>query len=421
MNPADFAWLPVFLVTGLASVAASLRLYGHWFSPLSIFVGVNSASLFMYHLRFVEFSGVSLATHLIVLAAFVAFLAGTLIAGTGRGALPAARVRQPRDVRNLSLFFNITGTLATLGWLIAAGILAQRYGLGNLVRNIWLLQLTFQMQFIGYLNMIGILVLPAFVIKAGTGTRRWYDHLILASAIFGLLLAGIKAYVFYSVITALTAWSAVRPDRFRFLVPVLALVMVVVFFVVYTEKVDVFVTESFAGSESTEKFGAFLRPYVYFAGPWPAMDTLVTGEMEERLHFGAVTLEPVWKILGEGLGLVESVPFALPFTFIGVVPFNVYSFFGEVYWDWGWPGVMAVSFLLGLLSARLYLRARRPGYWGHILIYAIVAYGVFLTCFNYNFRFNMVVMLLYTYGLGFLILRKGVLVDRTAAGWSGRG
>ena len=383
MSPADFAWLPLFLALGLGGLAASRRLYGHWFTPLSVFLGINSASLFMYHLRIVELSDVSLLTHLVVLSALGVFSLGAMIATPARGTLAGLESRRRSvDARNIAEFFYITAILATLGWLIAAGILVGRFGLGILLRNVWMLQLTFQMQFIGYLNMIGILVLPTFVVKGGVGTLRWYDFLFLLSAVLGLMLAGIKAYLVYSILAGLMAWSTVRPDRFRFSYFASGMAVLLVFFVIYTAKVDVFAVETFARNEGADRVAVLLRPLVYFTGSWPAMDNLVTGQMEESLHFGAVTLQPIWKILGEGLGLVDPVPFALPFTFIGATPFNVYSFFGEVYWDWKWPGVLVFSFLLGILSTRLYLRARLWSYWGHTLIYAIIGYGVFFDLFQ---------------------------------------
>ena len=37
-----------------------------------------------------------------------------------------------------------------------------------------------------------------------------------------------------------------------------------------------------------------------------------------------------------------------------------------------------------------------------------MSYGLFLACFMYTYRFNMLVMLLYLFALGFFVLRGGV-------------
>jgi hypothetical protein len=117
-------------------------------------------------------------------------------------------------------------------------------------------------------------------------------------------------------------------------------------------------------------------------------------------------------VLGDLLGVVESVPFAQDFTDIGATAFNVYSIFGVLYQEWTWPGAVLVTALLGFVSTRLYLRARRAGYWGHVLVYGLIGYGLFMSCFMYIFRFNMMLLLMYLYAFGFVALRGGVLVDR---------
>ena len=54
MSALDFFWLLVFAPLIFLSVALSRRLFGHWFTPLSIYVGINSLSMSAYHLRLLE-------------------------------------------------------------------------------------------------------------------------------------------------------------------------------------------------------------------------------------------------------------------------------------------------------------------------------------------------------------------------------
>lgn len=413
MTYVDVLWLPVFLAMALGSVQLSRYMFQHWYTPLSVFIGVNCASLFMYHLRLVYLSDVSLVTHLLALGGMAFFTLGVLaVSYHSRGMADPARPH-PLETGRLRTFFVTTAILATMGWVLALGILGWQYGLGILFRNIWLLQLTFQMQFIGYLNLLGILVLPTFVLMRASGRIRWYDGLWLLSALFGLLLAGIKSYLIYSILAALTAWSTVLPGKFRVRYLASALLVMLVFFVVYTNLIDVFVAEDFGGVLSHPLLSIFMRPYVYLVGSWPALDNLIAGDVEPLGVWGAVTFEPLWKILGDGFGLVEPLDKDLPFTFIGSAPFNVYSFFGGVYFDWRWPGVMLYSFLLGIVSTKLYLRTRLCAFWGHHLVYSLFGYLVFLTFYAFFFFFKVYFMLLYIYLVGFIFLRNGVLVDRS--------
>jgi oligosaccharide repeat unit polymerase len=416
MGFVDFLWFLLFALLAAWSVRLSRKILGFWFTPLSVFVGINCTSLCAYHLRLLPMNDVSAITHLLVVLSLLMFVWGAHLAASRMPAAAVPLVAGKFDATGLPAFFYTTAVLATVGWLLAMLILVGRYGLTSLFANIWLLQDEFQMQFIGYLNMIGILVLPTYVLRRSSDRFRWLDMLLVGSAIWGLTLAGIKAYLVYSSLAAMMCWSVVSPQRFRPRVLVAGLLALLVFFIVYTSKIDLFVAKIYTGGGFFADLPALHRPYIYFVGSWPAMDDLVHGKLPPSEQFASVTLFPLWKVLGDGLGLIKPVPFALPFSDIGTTLFNVYSFFGEVYRDWKWPGPPLVSWLLGFVSTRLYLRTRRRGYWGQVLVYSLVGYGVFLSCFVYAFGFNMLVMLMYLYVYGFVILRGGVLIDRRRDG-----
>jgi oligosaccharide repeat unit polymerase len=323
----------------------------------------------------------------------------------------AVMSKQPAalDSHSLGQFFYVTAGLASLGWGLAVLILVGRHGLGALLANIWVLQNQFQMQFIGYLNMIGILVLPTFVLRVAGGTSRRLDRVFVVGAILGLLLAGIKAYLVYSVLTSLVVWSVVRPETFKPRYLVGGLLVLLFFFIVYTNRIDVFLMDRFEAQPWFAPFQDLHRPYLYTVGSWPAFENVINGSMPRPPIFGSVVLQPLWKILGDGLGVIEPIPFNLPFTHIGTSFFNVYSMVGEVFWDFGWPGLIVFSVALGFVSARLYVRARSLAFWGNFLVYGIIGYGLFLSNFIYSYRFNVFVMLAYLYVAGFVACRGGVL------------
>ena len=121
--------------------------------------------------------------------------------------------------------------------------------------------------------------------------------------------------------------------------------------------------------------------------------------------------------------MVDYSPLYQPFVSIGKFTFNVYSLVGEVYWDLKWPGVLGVSFLLGVINTRLYLRIRSSDYWGHMMIYAVVVHGLFVSFFSFIYTFNVYVLVLYIFLVGFVLPRGGVLIStgRTAYRQPGRG
>lgn len=414
MGFGDFLWMLMFAFLGVFSVVWSKRLYAFWFTPLSLFFIVNCTSLCAYHLRLVEMKDVSLVTHLGVVACLLAFALGCALGAIGRRVPPPETMPGAMDDRGLALFFYTTAGIATAGWLLAAFILFMRHrGFGLLLANIWLLQSEFQMQGIGYLNMLGILVLPAYLLRRARGKGSLFDMLLVTSAIWGLLLAGIKAFVFYSVLTALGTWGVANPSRLR---PRHLLVMGMVlvgFFVAYNARIDIFTLNvRVAEGSPLARVRALQWPYVYFVGAWPATQNIADGLLPPPSVPGAMTFYAVWKVAGDLLGLIESVPFAQAFTNIGPAMFNVYSIFGVLYQEWTWPGAAVACCLLGFIGSRLYLRARRAGYWGHVLVYGLFSYGLSMSCFMYVYRFNEAVLFIYLYVLGFVMARHGVLVDR---------
>ena len=353
MTFVDFGWLLLFAFVAAVGLVLGKRMFGFWFSPLAVFIGMNCASMVAYHLRLLEFSEVSPMTHFLLLASLACFTFGTMIALEGSPREKLNDEPPPFDGKGLDTFFTITAILASIGWLLAVMILVGRHGLGALLGNIWVLQLEFQMQFIGYLNMIGILVLPTFVLKWARGRVHFWDYALVGTALFGLLLAGIKAYLIYSMLTALFVWSTTRPDRFRPAYLFAGLLVMLGFFIVYTNKVDVFVSGSFESRTWLANFPSLQRPYVYLVGSWPALENIVNGTMPDAPMGGVVVLQPLWKLLGDGLGIIDPMPFNLPFTNIGTTFFNVYSLPGEIFWDFGWPGLI----ILAGIAAWLYSMA----------------------------------------------------------------
>jgi oligosaccharide repeat unit polymerase len=382
--------------------------YGDLISPLSIFVGVNSTSLALYHLKMMALYDISLMTHLIALAGLMAFVVGSLMASGIPFQKPIRITSSQPPTRGLGRFFYSTGLLSSMGWVVALRLLAQRYSLSFLYSNPWILQSEFQMQFIGYLNLLGVLILPTFVLKWLLDRRRLLDLLVVLSALFGLVLAGIKSYFMISFISAVFVFAALRPGKIRVYHVVLISLVGLAFFAFYDKTIDVFVPISFRGATFPNWLNFLQRPYLYFVGSWPALDRIVHGHMPAQVIWGQVTLQPLWKVLGDGLQLIEPIPSYLPAVNIGASPFNVFSFIGEVYWDYGIVGVAILSLLLGFWGTRLYLQVRHLAAWQSALLYGIFAYVTFISFFAYYFQFTTIFLLLYIFFLGFALRRFGV-------------
>lgn len=408
MNVADFLWILVFVFLLFLSVGLSLRLFNHWFTPLSIFIGINSLSFAGYHLKLLEMPEVSWTVHALVLSSFAMFGLGVFLAVGRRPEGLQLYTKPNMDLTGLSGFFYITVVLSTIGWMVQGTLLVMKMGLGSLLQNIWVLQGEFQVQGVGYLNMIGILAFPLFVLRRSVGTVKKVDYILVLVSMFGLLLAGIKGYMIFSIFGGAYVLSVARPEKFRLIHLVGGMAAILGFFIIYAAKVDIFATDFYVGSGLMKHLPALHMPYLYFVGSWPALDFIIDGSVDDLPRLGTFVLHPVWKLLG-AVGVVEYSHLYQPFVSIGKFTFNVYSLVGEVYWDLKWPGVLGVSLLLGLVNTRLYLRIWSSYYWGHAMVYAVVVHGLFISFFSFIYTFNVYFLLLYIYLVGFVFLRGGIL------------
>lgn len=383
MTWSGLIWIVVFGLIFVGSLILSLRLHGGVATPLFFFSGGYCISVVLYHLRLLHYPSVSIATHLIVILSLAAFTLGALL-GSAR---PVDTRRNP-DANGLAVFFYTTAVLATVGWVLPLAIILTRYGPGHLMVNMWILEYEFQMQFIGYLNLLGILVFPTFLIKRSRIGARWLDRILVPLSFVGLILAGNKTYLVFALFGGVMAHSVESPWSVKIRHLMVLGAAVLAFFVGYNQLIDVGAPK-FPASRIPDPLAFLERPYHYFTGALPAMEQVVRGNMPPRPVPGFVTLQPFWKLFGGLMGLVGPVPKNLPDVAIGPYAFNVYSFAGEVCWDWGPAGVAALSLLLGWSLTALYRRAGAAGLWMNTLLYAVCGYGAVIAFFAYYYGFNM--------------------------------
>ena len=400
MRLSDYTWIAISLIVAVAVMIFNRRRYGDHLTPVGIVFGVNLASLCCYHLKMLNFHNVHAQTHLIIFIGLAAFLSAGLFK------LPRQLDRMrvvPVDLATLTPIFYGVVALSICGWATSLFLMIGRHGLSYMLANTWVLGTEFQMQYVGYLNLFGILVLPMYVIRKVTRTARRIDLALAVLSLVGLLLAGIKQYVIFTSACAVVAYAVLKPGRISIRHALFGLVTILSFFVIYDTYIDLFVTHSFPESRFPPWLTFVERPYLYFTGSWPAMDRLVMDRVIEEPVFGYITLQPILKILGDGLHLMEPVGRFLPAVEIGPQGYNVFSFFGEVYWDFGILGVTVVSFLVGWFASSLYLKAVTGGTWGFVLMYAIFAYGLVVSFFAYYYRFEMYILLSAVFVLAFVV------------------
>lgn len=398
----------IFLILALWSFLFSRLAYGDYFAPAGIFFGVNLISLSFYQLKLLPFIPVKLQTYILIILSFLSFLVGALLASPSiisRKKYPRKthNLLQKEDAQGLAIFYYITAFISFMGWLYYVIIILPP----GWWHRLWILQFQVVPNHAGYLLLLNALVPPTFVLL--TLLNRRVSSLSLLVCLFSLValsLVGIKSYFVISLVTSFLVYAVVRPGYIKLKHLLFLSVLSVGFMILYDKIIDIFFQQSITSHELPTISNYFVRPYLYIAGPWPAMSKVMMNP-PKAAHWAQVTLEPLWKLFGPGgFGiLTERVPHDLPFVNIGPTLFNVYSLIGEIYWDFGWVGSIAGCFFLGFISTRIYVSARKYKSWMLYLSSSLFSYGIFISFFMYYYRGDLIFLLLYVLIIG-KFLRK---------------
>lgn len=391
----------IIALLSLGGFRLSRIIYRDLFAPLGLFVGLNLGSLALYQLQLLPLTAIQNKAYILIAGSLLAFSAGSIL-GTPdywRDAKP--KVRSPsfpnkRNTAGLPLFFFGTALLASFGWILQLFFVIRDLSFDELIAQPYVLQVSFQQRYIGYLNLLGILVLPGFVLFTLNCRRfRLLGVLASMSALFGLLLAGIKSYLVFSFALAFLVFTNTKPGKLGVRHLLFLALFLIGFMGLYDRYIDTYVTKQFPGSRIPGQFAFLERPYLYMVGAWPAMSII----MEKPLDLPVPayhSLNFAWKMVGSGLGMVGAMPLKEPYVNIGAGEFNVYTFIGGLYSDFGWIGTVLGCFVLGFSATYLYCRAQDRKTWIASLTAGIVNYGIFISFFSFYYRFNLIFLIVYT-------------------------
>jgi oligosaccharide repeat unit polymerase len=400
----------ILFVWAYFSFWISKKIFGNYFAPLGLFLGVNLASLALFHLKLLPFIPLRIEVYLLVLLSFLSFCLGALIISY---VLKWDQDRKKNfsneenvSVRGLKFFYYFSAITSLLAWLYYIIFIVPP----EWISKPWLLQGSGQADYVmpfhtGYLILLGAVVPPAFVLLSIYNRRiSFFSVVFLICELIALSLTGIKSYLTIGLSTSLLALAIAKPSRAKLRYFFFTALGAIGFMAIYDQFIDVFALQWFSGSKFPTGLTFLERPYLYIAGPWAALSRIIEAPPNAGI-WGQTTLEILWKIVGPGgLGLFsERVSQFLPFIDIGPSPFNVYSLIGEVYWEYGWFGPLFICFLLGFISTLLFILAQKSNQWVLYLAYAIFAYGLLISFFAYYYRSNLIFLLLYTITFGTLL------------------
>ncbi len=396
-----------------AGFRLSRLLYGDYFAPLGLFLGVNLVALSLAQLNLLSMIPLTVQVHALMAVGFVSFVGGSLIVSamhdSTRMQLPAIpTASQSREgARAIAAFYYLTSFLGIASWSYYVFVLMPK----GWVTQLWLLQgsggdviMPFHT---GYLMVLGALVPPTFVLLWNArGRVSFISVLVLLLQMLALALMGIKMYLVIGLCAAFVVFNAVRPYTLRFRHMACLASVLIGFMALYDRFIDIFVGGHMPGSKFPGWLSFLEKPYIYIVGPLHGMTEIMANPPDVQ-SVGQVTMEIIWKILGpQGMGLnSERVVEYFPMVNIGSGVINVYTLIGEVFWDCGWIGVIFFCFGLGMLSTAIYVRARAGGTWVLQLLSGIFLFGLLISFFAYYYKSTLLSLLLYTAIMGCVLNR----------------
>jgi oligosaccharide repeat unit polymerase len=389
-----------YLILSAAFLRLSQIVYGDMFAPAGLYSSITLFSLGLWHLHFVPLVGLSLEVYLVALLSIISVFMGSFVACPGCGQnIARSRNKTIKGVSGagLGVFFWIIITLSGVGWLVLVTRFMASYGASAIWQSPYLLQNSFQAQYIGYLNLTGILAFPTFVLLRQAKLARLRHMFVLISPIIGLLLAGVKSYIIFSSVTAFLIYTMNSDSKGRSYKLALLAAGGLAFFVLYDRIIDIFVSLD-TPSSGNSVVDALSRPYIYVTGGWSAL-FVVSEEGLSQPHWGYYSLLWLWKILGSGFGLIAPVSEYSRYVEISAesgIATNVYTFAGSLYWDFGLIGVVLGCAGWGFIATKFYAIANRNKSWVFLLLAALLNYGMFLSFMTYYYQFNMLFLFVIT-------------------------
>jgi len=422
---------PVFLLgAGLMGAwTLSKRMYGDLFSPFCIYLSTWLGGLLLFSLRLIDYYPLSTPTILLFASSMIAFASGCM--------LPISfqkRRRSPGTTHETSTppphRRNVERALLTVTVLDGAGLVL-------LPLQYELLPSYFSTFFtpggalfipIDYERLVGNfplflvplegLYLLCFLLAIYYLVR--FDHpsklalVPIASVIFRIVLVPNRAPMVALIFAGCFVYLHVRKPRIslRLLgVGLVVLTLAVGYFhfigarlyksVMYQE--DIYSRDLAVAPQ----YYWLVDPYIYATSPFAGFEAM-TSHLGTHTY-GDQTFYPVIQFMNRVTGSTRTVSFT-SYVFYNVpIPCNVYTYLGQFYTDFGWPGVLFFPFLLGLASTFCYLRMRKYGGLSSTL--GTAAFNAF---FIFSIFTNLFVLVT-IWETFFLIFVLGRIVGRTRA------
>lgn len=436
--------LLVFIV-GIVSLFAGKYLFRFWFNPISIYVVIWGTELILYELRLIRYFDLSIYTWIIILSAFVCFLAGLLTIYLGRRLNPSSVAATGRSLNESSFAFDKNRFLHVLIYGFALigivgaiqhwSVLFNMFGtLPNIILNaptIYMMRVQGKIQgVVPYLCTF--LYVSVFLSGVYTGkSGKWHPGTLLAFG--GVILEELAnvaragmLFVFLEFFTVVllcrigqSKGSKVRAANKKLVLAVSALFILLTFFATMIKSARTVMERFKSASRSLSRLNENLvvspTIYLYFSSPVGVLNKYLEKERENTM-WGENTFLPIYNFVSK-TGVIKHPSFYQKGYFVPMWT-NTGTYLREVHSDFGYVGIFLVPYLLGLGIAFFWYR-----YFHFRQMYDLVFLVYFLLILYFSFSvmitrlgiwwISMVILLYVIHIIERKTMTRGISFDRS--------
>lgn len=382
-------------------------------TPVTVYIGVNTVAVFLFLLNLLPYNQLNILAFLILIISEVALMFGSvlgmaIVSDIGK----KYRTRVCKDIKNINvkqayiidhdlktvkLSLKIIGIVSTIGWIYAfINIMLSQYSISFLLQNPHYIGVTgITMQYLGYVNLLGIWVFPMYCYCYIKKKVSRIDFLFVLSAFLGLFLTGIKTYIIISLITGLFVYVHLS-YKIKWKNIIITSIIILAFFIFYNYYIDPWVSRIvISGSKFPSILKPLEQPYRYLSGPFAGFSSLVSYDSLFP-YKGFVVFSWVFKLLsffnlfdGDTTSYFDSISIGSD-----TLSINVYTMVGEAYLDLGIFGILFLFFILGLITTMLFEAGKDSKNLVSLFVSSLLMYCLFISFFAYYLGFNILVLIL---------------------------
>jgi len=372
----------------------SNKIYGNYFSPLSIQGFIWFFSLGLYSLKIIDYDNLSIKTWAIIIGSFVCFSIGSLfitIIFKIKNKNFFSKIDEKKLLRVIYFLFFI----GLIGFLVNVNDIFRRYGLSGIIESWRYVRGEFGVNFFELPFSMNILNVPlSFLYINLFKKKRIRVFIIMAFSLLVLPLAFQKTNFIKAIVLTFFVYVLIKEKVSTIKPFIITICVCLLFFITYwifsyqRDPYTYYVQN--LGFKIPNKILAYLsQPYTYLSASFPTFQALTEDNAGLEIYrknypIGFEVFNPIYYMLSKFDNSITSERFLSEVYYIPI-GFNVYTYLGNIYKDFGVIGTLIIPFFIGFVSTLIYLKVVKNGQLAYAFPYSIICWCIFITFFSNHF------------------------------------